>query len=339
MVKRMTRRLCTPVVLGLLTAQCSGDRNALPEEPEGALAPSITEYLIPRPGNFPHDPAVSASGIVWYTDQANSFIGRLDPTTGSITDIPTPTARSGPHGIDVGPDDMVWYTGQAAGIIGRLDPRTNTITEYRLPPVVRNPHTPIVVGSKIWFTDTNNNSYGELDAATGQVRTFLAPTPNSQPYGIRYAADGFIWIALLGTNKLGRVDPMTGAMREFVLPTGARPRRLQVAADGFIWYTDFQRGYLGRLDPQTGAVREWRSPGGGPGPYGIAIGTDGRIWYNEAATSRMVGFDPRTEQMLQVTLPTPGAVVRHMATDVTRQRIWLALSGTGRLGMLDISAR
>ena len=31
-----------------------------------AAAPSITEYVIPRPGNFPHDPAVAKDGTeIW----------------------------------------------------------------------------------------------------------------------------------------------------------------------------------------------------------------------------------------------------------------------------------
>src|SRR5450759_504375 len=73
---------------------------------------AVVEYKIPRERAFPHDPAVGADGIVWYTDQQNSFIGRLDPATGKITDYPTPTAGSGPHGIVVAPDGGVWYTAQ-----------------------------------------------------------------------------------------------------------------------------------------------------------------------------------------------------------------------------------
>jgi len=146
-----------------------------------------------------------------------------------------------------------------------------------------------------------------------------------------------VWIALLGTNKLGRVDTATGAIKEYVIPSAdARPRRLQVARDGVVWYTDFQRGYLGALDPRTGTFKEWKSVSPGAGPYGIALGTDGRIWYNEAQSSRMIAFDPKTEQMIVVPIPTSGAVVRHMVTDPGRKRIWLALSGTGRIGMLQL---
>jgi streptogramin lyase len=82
---------------------------------------AVVEYKIPRERAFPHDPAVGADGIVWYTDQQNSFIGRLDPATGKITDYPTPTPASGPHGIVVAPDGGVWYTAQRIGKLGRLD--------------------------------------------------------------------------------------------------------------------------------------------------------------------------------------------------------------------------
>jgi streptogramin lyase len=74
-----------------------------------APAATITEYHIPRATAFPHHPAVGSNGIVWYTDQNNSFIGRLDPATSKITDVPTPTPASGPHGRVVAPDLSVRY--------------------------------------------------------------------------------------------------------------------------------------------------------------------------------------------------------------------------------------
>ena len=83
---------------------------------------TIVEYALPRSRAFPHDPAVGRDGIVWYTDQANSYIGRLDPANGKVTDYPTPTPASGPHGIIVAPDGAVWYTANFQGRIGRLDP-------------------------------------------------------------------------------------------------------------------------------------------------------------------------------------------------------------------------
>ena len=95
---------------------------------------TIVEYALPRSRAFPHDPAVGRDGIVWYTDQANSYIGRLDPASGKVTDYPTPTPASGPHGITVAPDGAVWYTANFQGRIGRLDPASGAIKEYVLPP-------------------------------------------------------------------------------------------------------------------------------------------------------------------------------------------------------------
>jgi streptogramin lyase len=83
-------------------------------------------------------------------------------------------------------------------------------------------------------------------------------------------------------------------------------------------------------------VREWKSPSRDAGPYGIAIGTDGRIWYCEARSNTMVAFDPKTQKMETVKIPTATAIVRHMQTDSTHQRLWLALSGTGRLGKIEL---
>ena len=79
----MLLRLLPPVALAILSS--AGDPGLRP-----APAPTIVEYVIPRPGNFPHDPAVAKDGSIWYTDQHNSYIGHLDPETGKIVDYPTP---------------------------------------------------------------------------------------------------------------------------------------------------------------------------------------------------------------------------------------------------------
>src|SRR3989442_13513458 len=127
-----------------------------------ALAPvalTVVEYPLPRPKAFPHDPAVGRDGIVWYTDQANSYIGRLDPETGKVTDYPTPTAVSGPHGIIVAPDGAVWYTANFKGRLGRPDPTPGAVKESALPAEARDPHTPPYHDAKIWVTVQGSKLY------------------------------------------------------------------------------------------------------------------------------------------------------------------------------------
>jgi streptogramin lyase len=63
------------------------------------------------------------------------------------------------------------------------------------------------------------------------------------------------------------------------------------------------------------------------------------VWYDESGTGMMVAFDPRGGAMQTVTIPTPGAIVRNISVDSTRGRIWLALSGTSRLGKIELATR
>src|SRR2546423_4912480 len=120
----------------------------------------VVEYPLPRPRAFPPDPAVGADGIVWYTDQANSYIARLDPATGKVTDYATPTPLSGPHGIVVAPDGGVWNTGNFPSRRGRLDPAPGAIKKFPLPAEGRNPHPPLFHRGKKSFPVPAGDSSG-----------------------------------------------------------------------------------------------------------------------------------------------------------------------------------
>src|SRR2546425_7197721 len=125
-----------------------------------ALVPTaltVVEYPLPRPKAFPHDPAVGRDGIVWYTDQANSYIGRLDPETGKVTDYPTPTTVSGPHGIIVAPDGAVWYTANFKGRLAPLHPTPAPIKEDAPPAPARDPPTPLSHPAKTCLTRPRAN--------------------------------------------------------------------------------------------------------------------------------------------------------------------------------------
>ncbi|MFL5464389.1 MAG: hypothetical protein ACJ8AC_10180, partial [Gemmatimonadaceae bacterium] len=106
---------------------------------------------------------------------------------------------------------------------------------------------------------------------------------------------------------------------------------------GIVWYSDYARGFLGSFNPKTGAFNEWLSPGGATSaPYGIAIGPDGRIFYNEARSGNMVAFDSKRSKAETIKIPTSGSIVRNIAVDSTRSRVWLALSGIGRIGKIEL---
>src|SRR5581483_11574223 len=198
-----------------------------------ALRPAalaVVEYPLPRAGAFPHDPAVARDGTVWYTDQANSYIGRLDPETGKVSDYPTPTAASGPHGIVVAPDGGVWYTANFAGRLGRLDPATGAIREYPLPAAARDPHTPLYHNGKIWFTAQGANLYGWLDPRTGETKLFPLAIARARPYGLVAGPDGAYCVALDATNRVSRIAPAQGAPGAVRRPVAGGSTRWRVVA-------------------------------------------------------------------------------------------------------------
>src|SRR5205807_1487630 len=51
--------------------------------PCSASAADVAYYDLPA-GAFPHDVAPAADGSVWYTDQHQGRLGKLDPHTGKI---------------------------------------------------------------------------------------------------------------------------------------------------------------------------------------------------------------------------------------------------------------
>jgi streptogramin lyase len=83
----------------------------------------VQSFALPDGGGSPHDVAVGADGIVWYTAQRDGKLGRLDPTTGQIDLIPL-AAGAAPHGVIIGPDGAPWITEGGTNAIVRVDPRT-----------------------------------------------------------------------------------------------------------------------------------------------------------------------------------------------------------------------
>src|SRR5207237_383825 len=134
--------------------------------------PNIVEYPLPRPKAFPHDPAVGADGIVWYTDQANSYIGRLDPATGQSKLFPVPTPRAPPYGLVASPrDGSIWMALFGTNRIGRIDPADGALKIFPLPESGARPRR-LIVDAKgiVWYSDYARGHLGRLDPATGQVR-------------------------------------------------------------------------------------------------------------------------------------------------------------------------
>ena len=124
----------------------------------------ITEYPLPE-GARPRRLAITSNDLVYYSDNARGYVGRLDSATRKTQEWRSPGgADSEPYAIAVTPDGMVWYveTGLTPNRIIGFDPTTQT---FSIP-------TPIPSGR-------------------GVVRNMVA-TP-----------DGKLYLACSGVNKIG----------------------------------------------------------------------------------------------------------------------------------------
>ncbi len=106
-------------------------------------AMKIREYVLPDPAARPRRIATGPGDIVWYTDFARGYLGRLDPKTGKVTEWPSPSGpKSQPYGI-VFTKGALWYSESLAQpcTIVRFDPQTQKFQSWAIPgggDIVRN---------------------------------------------------------------------------------------------------------------------------------------------------------------------------------------------------------
>jgi virginiamycin B lyase len=95
----------------------------------------ITEYLLPE-GARPRRIAVDQKDVVWYTDYARGFLGRLDVRTKDVKEFASPGGpRSQPYGISVTSDGAVWYSesGVQPNTLVRFDPAASGFQKWDIP--------------------------------------------------------------------------------------------------------------------------------------------------------------------------------------------------------------
>jgi virginiamycin B lyase len=98
--------------------------------------------------------------VIWYTDYARGFLGRLDPKTGAMSEFPSPGGpKSQPYGITaIG--HVLWYSesNTSPNTLVRFDTDTQKFQTWEIPSgggVVRNMvHTP---DGNLWLAESGVN--------------------------------------------------------------------------------------------------------------------------------------------------------------------------------------
>jgi hypothetical protein len=109
----------------------------LPRPRGRATRTIITEYDLPRPLAMPHDVVVDSTGMAWYSDFGEQFIGRVDPNTGKVTEFPIPVLKKGfPMGtldLQLDKEENLWVSLMYQGGIAKFDRKTEKFDVYSVP--------------------------------------------------------------------------------------------------------------------------------------------------------------------------------------------------------------
>jgi virginiamycin B lyase len=290
----------------------------------------IRAYPLPTGGGYPHDVAVGADGIVWYTAQGAGQLGRLDPGTGKVDLIPLGEGAA-PHGVIIGPDGAPWVTEGGTNSIVRVDPASREVKRWPLPVSRRWANLNTATFDKrgrIWFTG-QSGVYGRLDPKTGEMHVWDAPRGRG-PYGITTTPDGTVYYASLAGNHIARIDVETGTATVIEPPTKDQgARRVWSDSKGAVWVSEWISGNVSRYEPKTGTWRTWKLPGDHPSVYAVYVDDRDKVWLSDWGAAAIVRFDPETEKFESFPNDRPSPNVRQLLG--RPGEVWAPESGANRL--------
>ena len=296
----------------------------LPRPTGRATRVIVTEYDLPRPTIEPHDVIVDEHGMVWYSDFAEQYFGRLDPKTGKVTEWPVPEFKPGyPNGmldLEEDKDGQFWLGMMFQGALARFDPKTEKFQFYPLPPELNDMDAQLDfvalqygVDGKVWADNGGHREILRLDLKTGKYETFepIKQYPEYGMYGIAPDSHNNLYFAEFATNHIGRIDAQTGEVKFYETPTlHSRPRRIKMDPQDRLWIGEYQGNRIAMLDTKTGKITEWPVPTPWSAPYDVAWDKNGELWTGSMTTDRIVRLDPKTGQTVEYLMPTETNVRR-----------------------------
>lgn len=170
---------------------------------------TITRFNI---GNYLSSPwAIIAGpdGDLWFTESAMNQIGRFNPKTLSFdSPITVPTQNATPWGILLAPDNHVWFTERTGNKIAEVI-GSASVKEFALSQAGSYPEALAAAkDGKLWFTQSQSGTLGNIDPKTGKFGTAVTLPANSLPNGIALGPNKNLWFCIDAynqTNQIGEV--------------------------------------------------------------------------------------------------------------------------------------
>jgi virginiamycin B lyase len=170
----------------------------------GRLDPAsgkVDTFPVPR-GAGPYGIAVTPSDDIWFVSLQQSYLGRVDKSTGAMTVVEPPTSGAGTRRIWSDSSGRLWITYWDVGLFASYDPAGSTWRERDPPGDLNQPYSIYVDElDAVWMSDFGRNAIVRFDPLTEKFQTFSSDTPNAAVRQMT-GRPGEAWGAESGLDRL-----------------------------------------------------------------------------------------------------------------------------------------
>jgi streptogramin lyase len=234
--------------------------NGLPSlhrvRPDGTFLAPVNLPTRGGPTELTAGPASTDPNSVWFSDNFDPRVWRVDTGTLALTAFPTPRL---PLGITAAADGNIWFTEPEANKIARLNPATGVVTEFPSPDAGPRALTAGAAGDNAVYA-TCNSKVARFTTDTLVGSAFAVPAEfvgGLNGYGITAGPDGNVWTTLSDGFYSGSQDQIEGFTPDGT-PIGPFPtltprfgiEGITCGGDGELYFCG-QGGLLGRFNPAT----------------------------------------------------------------------------------------
>jgi streptogramin lyase len=287
----------------------------------------VTTYDLPRRQIIPHDMSVGTNGIMWYCDNGQQYMGRLDSKTGKVVEFPVPVLKPGmPTGCRTMEFDSagnMWVGLKDQSAVGKFDLKTEKFQTFMLPPdpAGRPQRVENVLGQrvgvdgKVWAM-WSDYTVQRLDAKSGEWEResieLFGDIPKNSPWAKRphFGYDVYgdpqnnLWFTDFRSELIGKVDAKTKKISYWQTPTyDSGPRRAHFDSQGRLWFGEYRGNRIGMFDPKTERFQEWALPTPLTGSYDAILDKSGYAWTGGMTTDRVARLNTKTGEIVEYMLP------------------------------------
>lgn len=219
------------------------------------------------------DLQVDKAGNFWIGMMFQGAIAKYDPKTEKFSFYPMPKDRDNNvtqlnHlGLQYGVDGKIWTNNAGNQEVYRIDLASGKYETFTPMEAITAPGRHSIYGitsdskNNLWFLEFVDNHIGKIDAKSGAISLYRAPTGQSRNRRGYVDEQDRLWFAEYRGNKIGMFDTKTETFKEWALPTPwSGPYYPVVDRSGEIWTGGMTTDRVARINPKTDETVEYLMP-------------------------------------------------------------------------------